>query len=451
MRRFAELLERLAFTPARNGKLRLLTGYLAEAPDPDRGWGLAAITRDLRLDAVKPAMLRALTVERVDAELFALSYDFVGDLAETIALIWPAPERTPDDPGLGEVVDAAAGRLAPRGAAGDRAAARPPGRVGALRAAEAGDRRPARRRLGPSRQAGAGGLRRPGRRRDRGAVARAGAAVRGALRLAGRARAEAGAGRRGAVPAGDAVASASRRAISTGSTRQTSRPSGSGTASGCRPRRTGGAGGSTRAPATTSRAAFPDLVEALDFDAALDGELLVRRAEGEIAPFADLQQRLNRKTVTPAHLAACPAHFRAYDLLQDGRARPAAPALRRAARARSRPSSRGSIPRASTSRRCCRSPSWDELAALRAAPPDPVDRGGDAEAAGQPVRAGAAEGAVVEVEARPAHGRRGADVRPARPRQALGLLLGLHLRALDRGRASWCRSARPTSASPTRS
>ena len=34
MRRFAELLERLAFTPARNGKLRLLTDYLRETPGP---------------------------------------------------------------------------------------------------------------------------------------------------------------------------------------------------------------------------------------------------------------------------------------------------------------------------------------------------------------------------------------------------------------------------------
>ena len=56
MRRFAELLERLAFTPARNGKLRLITGYLRDTPDPDRGWALAALTGDLTLDAVKPAI-----------------------------------------------------------------------------------------------------------------------------------------------------------------------------------------------------------------------------------------------------------------------------------------------------------------------------------------------------------------------------------------------------------
>src|SRR5690606_33929297 len=37
------------------------------------------------------SLLRRLAGERVDAQLFALSYDFVGDLAETIALIWPEP------------------------------------------------------------------------------------------------------------------------------------------------------------------------------------------------------------------------------------------------------------------------------------------------------------------------------------------------------------------------
>jgi DNA ligase-1 len=105
MRRFAELLERLAFTPSRNAKLRLITDYLRTTPDPDRGWGLAAITRDVAFDSVKPAMLRALATSRVDAELFDLSHDFVGDLAETIALIWPAAGPR-DDPALGEVVAA---------------------------------------------------------------------------------------------------------------------------------------------------------------------------------------------------------------------------------------------------------------------------------------------------------------------------------------------------------
>ena len=42
---------------------------------------------------------------------------------------------------------------------------------------------------------------------------------------------------------------------------------------------------------------FPDVVGGLHFDAVLDGELLVVR-DGEVAPFNDLQQRLNRKGVT---------------------------------------------------------------------------------------------------------------------------------------------------------
>jgi len=88
MKAFAHLLERLAFTPARNAKLRLLRHYLETTPDPDRGYALAALTGDLKLRAVTPSLLRGLMAERVDDQLFALSYDFVGDLAETIALLW---------------------------------------------------------------------------------------------------------------------------------------------------------------------------------------------------------------------------------------------------------------------------------------------------------------------------------------------------------------------------
>ena len=63
--------------------------------------------------------------------------------------------------------------------------------------------------------------------------------------------------------------------------------------------------------------AFPDLAEALDFDGALDGELLIMR-EGRVQSFNVLQQRLNRKTVSAKLLADFPAHLRAYDLLVDG-------------------------------------------------------------------------------------------------------------------------------------
>ena len=91
MRRFADLMDRLTYTPSRNGKLRLIEAYMRETPDPDRGWALAALTGSLDVKAVKPALLRGLIAERVDEQLFRYSHDFVGDLAETIALLWPTP------------------------------------------------------------------------------------------------------------------------------------------------------------------------------------------------------------------------------------------------------------------------------------------------------------------------------------------------------------------------
>jgi DNA ligase-1 len=93
MNRFAELLDRLVLTPSRNGKLTLLTDYFRSVEDPDRGYALAAITGDLAIAAVKPAMLRTLVVERMDPVLFGYSYDYVGDLAETVSLVWPEPEQ----------------------------------------------------------------------------------------------------------------------------------------------------------------------------------------------------------------------------------------------------------------------------------------------------------------------------------------------------------------------
>ncbi len=64
-------------------------------------------------------------------------------------------------------------------------------------------------------------------------------------------------------------------------------------------------------------AAFPDLLAVLNEDVVLDGELLVMR-EGAIAPFNDLQQRLNRKVATPKMIADYPAWVRLYDILEQG-------------------------------------------------------------------------------------------------------------------------------------
>jgi len=107
MKRFAELLETLVLTPSRNAKIGAMARYFETTPDPDRGVALAAITRDLTLSNLKAGALRQLAMDRVDPELFLMSYDYVGDLAETISLIWPQPAegagRT-DLPGVADFI-----------------------------------------------------------------------------------------------------------------------------------------------------------------------------------------------------------------------------------------------------------------------------------------------------------------------------------------------------------
>jgi len=94
---FADLLDRLIYTRSRNAKLRLIGDYLRATPDPDRGWAMAALTGALDLPAVKPALLRAMIESRVDPVLYGMSRDFVGDSAETIALLWPEPAVPPPE------------------------------------------------------------------------------------------------------------------------------------------------------------------------------------------------------------------------------------------------------------------------------------------------------------------------------------------------------------------
>jgi DNA ligase 1 len=90
MNRFAELLDRLAYEHGRNNKLRLMTEYFRTTPDPERGYALASLAGALSFQFAKPGMIRALIAERTDPVLFALSHDYVGDLSETIALMWPS-------------------------------------------------------------------------------------------------------------------------------------------------------------------------------------------------------------------------------------------------------------------------------------------------------------------------------------------------------------------------
>jgi DNA ligase 1 len=316
MRAFAELLDRLILTPARNAKLDALAHYFASTPDPDRGYALAAITGDLSFASAKPAALRGLAQERVDEQLFALSHDYVGDLAETIALIWPAKIGANRAPTLSEVVEGlhSASKLdAPRLIERWLDALDANGRWALLKLVTGGLRIGAGARLAKHALAQYSGkpvaeieeiwhgLSPPyldlfAWAEDRGERPR-GRAVAGfrpvmlahALDEADMAKLDASA--YAAEWKWDGVRV--QAVLEAGEKRLYTRT------------------------ADDISATFPDVLEALYFDGAIDGELLVRDEDGGVAPFNDLQQRLNRKRVDPKLIARYPAFIRAYDLLAD--------------------------------------------------------------------------------------------------------------------------------------
>src|SRR6476659_7265178 len=96
MRAFSQLLDDLVYTRSRNTKLKLIGDYLRETPDPDRGIALAALTGSVSIPGVKGAAIRAIAEERVDPTLLYMSRDYVGDMAETVSLLWPTPGREPE-------------------------------------------------------------------------------------------------------------------------------------------------------------------------------------------------------------------------------------------------------------------------------------------------------------------------------------------------------------------
>jgi DNA ligase-1 len=97
MRDFSQLLDGLVYTRSRNAKLKLIGDYLKRTPDPDRGYALAALTGELNLPGVKPAAIRAIVEERIDPTLFYMSWDYVGDMAETVSLLWPKRLEQPPE------------------------------------------------------------------------------------------------------------------------------------------------------------------------------------------------------------------------------------------------------------------------------------------------------------------------------------------------------------------
>jgi DNA ligase-1 len=317
MRAFAHLLDRLSLTGSRNAKLTLIEDFLRGQPDPDRGFALAALTGALSFSAAKPAFIRKAVEARMDPQLFAWSYDYVGDLAETVALVWPSKPGANREPELSAVIEAL--RTASRGEVQRLIedwldALDPDGRWALLKLMTGGLRVGVSARLAKQACAQFGQV-------EIGEIEEVWHALEppyGDLFAWLEGRSE--------RPSADApgrfrpvmLAQAIDEAVDFARL-DPADYSAEWKWDGIRVQAVSERGHRrlyTRTGDDIS-ATFPDVLAALDFDGAIDGELVVIR-DGALASFGDLQQRLNRKTVDAKQLAAFPAGIRAYDLLLDG-------------------------------------------------------------------------------------------------------------------------------------
>jgi len=315
--RFAALLDALLFTPSRNGKLRLMREYFAAAPDPERGWALAALTGELVFDEAKPSQVRALAAARVDPELLGWSYDFVGDLAETVSLIWPAaPGGEGHVLSLSEIVEQLKGATraeVPRLLEPWLDALDATGRWALLKLVTRELRIGVSARLAKTALAEWSGVELDRIEEIWHGLAPPYQPLFDWLE-----------GRRPPPEIGN---------LPTFTPLMLAQPLEDADIAGLDPHdylaewKWDGirvqlvARGSERRLYSRSGddigAAFPDICATMPSDVTLDGELLVIR-DGEAAPFNDLQQRLNRKTPTPKLLRDFPAAVRLYDILRDG-------------------------------------------------------------------------------------------------------------------------------------
>ena len=346
MNRFAELLDRLAYEPGRNNKLRLMTDYFRGTPDPERGFALAALTGALSFQHAKPSVIRALIAERVDPVLFELSYDYVGDLSETVALMWVPRTGASGSPQPCNVTpsgaqETAAGRDTPKHgelllssvitALSSLGKTQLPGQLA--------------RWLDQLDETGRWALLK---------LVTGGLRIGVSVRLAKTAVAALGDKEPHEIeliwpemrpPYVELFAWLEGRSEKPASHDPAPfRPAmlahalEDGDLIGLDPKdfmaewkwdgiRVQAVAGRSEDGRLTARlysrtgedisGSFPDLIDALRLPGAIDGELLIMR-QGRVQSFNVLQQRLNRKTVSPALLTEFPAHLRAYDLLVDG-------------------------------------------------------------------------------------------------------------------------------------
>ncbi len=313
MKPFAELLDRLAYTPSRNDKLSLLAGYFAATPDPDRGYALAALTDGLFFRLPLRRILSDLIGSRVDPVLFDLSRDYVGDTAETIALIWPSGGEGAKPPRLAAIVETLQATAA---------AEVPALLAGWLDRLEATERWALIKLMTGALRVGVSG------RLAKTALAEWSGApladIEEVWHCIEPPYAELFAWLSGTGPRPEVGMRATFRPLMLSHQiedreLQTIAPQdfvAEWKWDGIRVQ-AAHQGGEMRLFSRTGddiSGAFPDVVEAIPEGVVLDGELLVLR-DGAVAPFNDLQQRLNRKSVTGAMLKSHPAHIRLYDML----------------------------------------------------------------------------------------------------------------------------------------
>jgi DNA ligase 1 len=91
MRRFAELYQSLDASTATAAKVQALVRYFGVAPAADAAWAVYFLAGGKPRQVLPTAVLRAAACQRagIDDWLFEASYQAVGDLAETIALVLP--------------------------------------------------------------------------------------------------------------------------------------------------------------------------------------------------------------------------------------------------------------------------------------------------------------------------------------------------------------------------
>ena len=90
LKKFANLLEQLLFTYSTNRKIEILATYLKGINYKEKGITIAVLTGNLNFKNIKRSNILNIIKSKLDWYLFEQSYDYVGDLAETVALIWPS-------------------------------------------------------------------------------------------------------------------------------------------------------------------------------------------------------------------------------------------------------------------------------------------------------------------------------------------------------------------------